>query len=314
MQDVFEKEMDPPLNQMYWVASIHRNTDNVHIHIATVEREPRRQSIERNGQKQPKGRRKQSTIDHMKSSFANELIGTNELTKILSIERQKIRKAVQKNLATNIINEDFQKEINRLMSTLPTSRREWNYNKLNSSQQKSLNKIVDHLLSDNKDFQDWKNNVLKMQETRVALYGKSKRNTKNYASNQMYGKEGIYARNGNALLHDLRELDKKANGNQRHRINLKDKVRPEQYVQSVLNEVQSKAKNYKNNSRKHSKEQNKATNRPKHLPRITKKQLQKIKSNQEKVWEKQHVDFKTRKALREYEKMQRAVEHDLDNI
>lgn len=97
--------------------------------------------------------------------------------------------------------------------------------------------LVDELLKDNSDFQKYKDLVWKMQDDRQDLYGKSKRENKNYAINQLYGREGIYARNGNALLADLRRIDKQANHNQRHRINFKDKVDPNEYIQSALKEI-----------------------------------------------------------------------------
>lgn len=97
--------------------------------------------------------------------------------------------------------------------------------------------LVDELLKYNSDFQKYKDLVWKMQDDRQDLYGKSKRENKNYAINQLYGKEGIYARNGNALLADLRKIDKQANHNQRHRINFKDKVDPNEYIQSALKEI-----------------------------------------------------------------------------
>lgn len=54
--------------------------------------------------------------------------------------------------------------------------------------------LVDELLKYNSDFQKYKDLVWKMQDDRQDLYGKSKRENKNYAINQLYGKEGIYAR------------------------------------------------------------------------------------------------------------------------
>ncbi|WP_103661078.1 MobP2 family relaxase [Lactobacillus sp. HT06-2] len=322
MQSVFQNEMDPPLNNMYWVAFIHRNTDNVHIHIATVERDPRRKLINRDGISQPKGRRPQKIIDHMKSSFANELIGSSELTKELSQKRQTIREAIQINLTAQVEQPTFQAELNEFIKILPESRRKWFYNKLNEPQKKMSNHLVDELLKDNSDFQKYKDLVWELQNDRQSLYGKSKRDNKNYAINQLYGKEGIYARNGNALLADLRKIDKQANHNQRHRVSFKEKVDPNKYIQSALEEIykqKSKKENVKSSFDEsyapHPHGKSKTRNIKGHYlkkPFITQSQIRKIKSNQEKVFEKTNADRESRKNLREFEKLQNEVEKELE--
>ncbi|AMB93098.1 hypothetical protein AWM71_07370 [Aerococcus christensenii] len=43
MMTVLIKEDD--LHDARWMASIHRNTDNIHIHLATVEQTPSKRSI-----------------------------------------------------------------------------------------------------------------------------------------------------------------------------------------------------------------------------------------------------------------------------
>ena len=320
MQSVFQKEMDPPLNDMYWVVSIHRNTDNVHIHIATVEKDPRRKIITRDGVSQPKGRRPQKIIDHMKSGFANELIGSSEITKELSQKRQAIREAIQVNLTSQVEQPTFQVEINQFVRVLPESRREWFYNKLDKHQKKMSDHLVDELLKDNSDFQKYKDLVWKMQNDRQDLYGKSKRENKNYAINQLYGKEGIYARNGNALLADLRKIDKQANHNQRHRISFKNKVDPNKYIQSALEEIRKDTAAQKDKTKSEeytpSLHVRRRKNPSRHIylkkPFISQSQIRKIKSNQEKVFEKTNADLETKKNLREFEKLQNEVERELE--
>lgn len=55
-------------------ASIHRNTDNIHIHFSTIKQKPSRELQEWNGEILPRGKRRQSTMDTMKTSFGNELL------------------------------------------------------------------------------------------------------------------------------------------------------------------------------------------------------------------------------------------------
>lgn len=322
MMATFQEKMQPPLNDMYWLASIHYNTDNIHLHFATVEKNPRRTIITRDGLEQPKGRRPLSVIDAMKSSFANDLLGTSQLTKELSQERQRIRLTVKESFIQKIDQPDLQTELNNFMQTLTSDRRNWQYNKLNRHQKYKLNNIVDGLLEDSTEYIKWKQNVKLIQENRQELYGKSKRNNKDYEKNQIYGKEGIYARCGNALLSDLRKIDKVANGEQRHRINIKDKVPAEQYIQTILRAIKTEVSGNNDRANRSSGSQSKSSyvkakrgkqwshKRKYHLrpPIINYHQLHKLKSHQELIFEKGHVSKEKRVALRDYEQIKHAVE------
>ena len=313
MMSTFQEKMKPPLNEMYWLASIHYNTDNIHLHFATVEKKPRRPVITRDGVKQSKGRRPLSVIDSMKSSFANDLLGTSQLTKELSQERQKIRLAVKESFIQQIDNHDLQTNLNKFMQTLSSDRRDWQYNKLNVKQKTKLNHIIDGLLKDVPSFSIWKQKAKKVQENREELYGHSRRKNKNYEKNQIYGKEGIYARCGNVLLTDLKQIDKVANGRQRHRVNLKDKVAADQYIQIVLKKIDDEIHGRNVNFSKKRNLPSKKTIKKSHyhfrLPIITHKQLRKLKSNQELVFDKANVTKEKRVALREYEKIRQAVDY-----
>ena len=120
---------------------------------------------------------------------------------------------------------------------------------------------------------------------------------------------------------DLRRIDKQANHNQRHRINFKDKVDPNEYIQSALKEIR-KDTTIKNNKIKSNADYAphshvKFRKNPKeHIylkrPFINQSQIRKIKSNQEKVFEKTNADMETKKNLREFEKLQNEVERELE--
>lgn len=62
------------LNPIYWTAAIHRNTDNIHIHYALVEQANSRKLQKYKGIEEPRGKFKQSTLDGMKSTFANSFL------------------------------------------------------------------------------------------------------------------------------------------------------------------------------------------------------------------------------------------------
>ena len=54
-----------------WNGAIHFNTDNIHIHVAICEPNPTKE----------RGKKKQKTLDNMKSVFVNELLDSKEIYK-----------------------------------------------------------------------------------------------------------------------------------------------------------------------------------------------------------------------------------------
>lgn len=91
MMTVLIKEDD--LHDARWMASIHRNTDNIHIHLATVEQTPSRRIIEvidkKTGKKtlEPRGKREQKTINKIKTTFGQELMQMDDL--FIAVSRQR---------------------------------------------------------------------------------------------------------------------------------------------------------------------------------------------------------------------------------
>ncbi|RAV78082.1 hypothetical protein DBT52_09030, partial [Aerococcus mictus] len=86
------------LHEPRWMASIHRNTDNIHIHLATVELEPSRKQVVVDNKKQPRGKRKQSSLDKMKTEFGTELLQMSELFYQVTDQRQKAVDDIRKYL------------------------------------------------------------------------------------------------------------------------------------------------------------------------------------------------------------------------
>lgn len=62
-----------------WSAGIHYNTDNIHVHIATVEPYPMRQKMLYEGKLEVRGKFKQSNINRCKSAVVNEIAQTKEV-------------------------------------------------------------------------------------------------------------------------------------------------------------------------------------------------------------------------------------------
>ncbi|MFY1731056.1 MobP2 family relaxase [Lactobacillus paragasseri] len=318
MMKTFQAKMNPPLYQPYWMASIHRNTDNVHIHFATVEAINQQPIIEREDKfgnlvKQPKGRRPQKVIDQMKSVFTNTLINTSDLTKEISRNRDQVRANVFQHFEKQKENPDFQAMINQFMEHLPADRRNWNYKWLekNDANGKALLDIItETLLKDDQDYRTYKKDISDYQDTRQALYGISKRENKNYKVNKL---KDIRRRNGNAVLKSLATLDKQAN-KMHKKTPLKLRVNPEMYFQTLLNKAKTQKSSSGAGGRVAPARRNVPRKRNLYLFTLSKKRIEKLKkeishqTRKEMILEKGHVSLDKRKALTEYEKIQKAAE------
>ncbi|EOA3387141.1 MobP2 family relaxase, partial [Enterococcus hirae] len=99
-----------------WTASIHYNTDNIHVHVATVEPYPTRELKtfidSETGEKvtEVKGYRSKKTIRKMKSSFANQLLG-------LQKERAQID-SLKKIMIEGIRSEQGKKQLHEMSQNL----------------------------------------------------------------------------------------------------------------------------------------------------------------------------------------------------
>ena len=334
MMEVMENEMDPPLYRPYWTASIHRNTDNVHIHIAIVEEENHRPIIERTNKfdevvSQPRGKRTQKTIDHMKSKFANTLFDTSELTKQISIHRDAVRQGVKTSLQENLNDKQLQKQLNEIMAMLPSNRQSWNYaflEKFDKKTKKKLDHFTNELLKNNQDWKEYQELVISYQKNREELYGKSKRDNKDYAQNKI---EDMKRRNGNAVLHVLAGLDKNANKYRKKLFAdayLKDTVPTENYIQSVLRELDRQVK-YKQTHPKVAYIKKIKSSKKKKLkslnlsqPLYTHASIGKLRkrlalqSKRELALAKSFTSKTKKEALREYEKMQAKEARSSENL
>lgn len=323
MMSVFEEKMDPPLYKPYWTASIHRNTDNIHIHIATVEAENHREMIKRakmvrskaTGELVPtgefiyqsKGRRPLSVIDAMKFTFANEITNTSKLTKEISDSRNNVRANLQETFKRLIDRDDFQKNLDEFAKHLPESRRDWNYSyfEKNDPEGKSkLDKLTESLVKDDPEYQKFVKEVKNYQQNRQELYGKSKRKSKNYAENKL---KDIRRRNGNTLLHELARMDKQA-----AQIRRKIKVLPinrnsnyiqfnrnSNYIQSVLKTLEYEQENREQEHRGEVRVRRKQINRinQKHKERERKKWRSQFLTTQEKKKMEAMLRKQTRKEI-----------------
>lgn len=217
------------LENAVWSAAVHYNTDNIHIHIATVEPEPMREQKEyiqyeykmENGRyvktpqldnqgnpitkKEYKGRFKQSSLETCKREMVNQIINERENNlKINSIIRDSIVK--QKKEHPLIKDQKLVHAFLNLYKNMPDcSRNMWNYN---NPIMHSLHSEIDHI-SDTyliayhrEELEELKARLQIQNQKYEEAYGKTDRN---YVDTKM---QDLYSRLGNAVLKEIREYDK----------------------------------------------------------------------------------------------------------
>lgn len=189
----------------FWTASIHYNTDNIHIHLAIVEPEPQREKIlTGNYAGQVKGTFKQSSITAGKR-FAVNYVLDNQLvnSKINEIIRDNIiSKKKQHPLYKD---KEFIKEYMRIHDKLPKDKRQWNYsmNGLNNIRP-DLDSLISLYLKKyhSQDMEELKKLLEKQERVYRRSYGKS---DNNFAQNKI---DDLYKRLGNVILKEMKEYDR----------------------------------------------------------------------------------------------------------
>ncbi|WP_278966165.1 MobP2 family relaxase [Lactobacillus apis] len=204
MMAVLEK--DENLNNIFWTASIHRNTDNIHIHFGIVEQansRPLKKVVDQKGNVhfEPKGWRKLSTIEDMKHTFARSMFDNTELLKDMNLQRNAITKSIAETYDDNLKNDTFQKKLNAFVLTLPDDKNKWRWADLNKTQRNKLTNLVDLAMKDDSAYKKWNAQFKKYKNYYEALYGHSKVANKNDTVKKW---EDMKKRAGNALLKQIR--------------------------------------------------------------------------------------------------------------
>ncbi|MBE7122009.1 MobP2 family relaxase [Bacillus cereus] len=209
MQQLFKDEQIEESNG-FWFASIHRNTDHIHIHFGTVEKENRRKVVKKevNGKTYygPKGKRKQRTLDHMKTTFANSLVDrTSELSRISNLRNDLVQEVKEQFQQPKEKKQDRKLVLlQEIYAGLPSNKKDWSYGskKMPKETRYKIDELTELLMQDNPIFKEYKEAVEKESDFQKELYGESGREDKDYAKNQM---EDMHKRMGNSLLKELKE-------------------------------------------------------------------------------------------------------------
>lgn len=191
-----------------WSASIHFNTDNIHIHIAVVEPNPTRDTVFVNGKEQYRGKLKPNTLNKMKSKVINNIMDrSRQQQEINKIIRERIIGTKQR--SPSYKDKVLKKSFKALYSKLPDDKRMWQYNMNGISH---LRDEIDELSKlyietyHKKEFEELKEKLKKEQNILKSAYGsEGKKLYENYVDNKI---KDLYTRMGNTILKEMKEYDR----------------------------------------------------------------------------------------------------------
>lgn len=227
-----------------WTGAIHYNTDNIHIHIGYVEKNPTREWINYTHPTDPsksgwqfKGKFLQKNIRATKRVFVNELLQNKEQLAMLETclnHQKKMAESCREQFSQGIYEEKFL----ALLDKLPTNQYFWKYGFAQKHHFKQeLDQLITHFLED--DGQELMEKILpkleKISNEYEEAYG-NPRNEPTYFEQKLYGKNSLYSRIGNVILQEAKnhsELYQKKKGGGGFRESDLN-WRPEQSEESVV--------------------------------------------------------------------------------
>lgn len=194
MTEMIEREN---FDSLIWSASMHFNTDNIHIHIASVELNPTRYNKE-------DGFMQYKNLYRMKSKFANTLI-----------DRSKEQKKINDIMRNNIINGkkeisfhqdiEMKRLVTEIIKRLPEDKRQWQYGYNSLHEVKPLlDELTSYYIKNYKkdDFEELIKSLDTEEEYLKEVYGEGEKHFyKNYKKNKI---DELYYRMGNALLREIK--------------------------------------------------------------------------------------------------------------
>ncbi|MFP3413382.1 MobP2 family relaxase [Bacillus sp. SIMBA_074] len=185
-----------------WSAAIHFNTDNIHIHVATVEPFPTRE----------RGKRKPKTLDAMKGKVVNNLLDRKQ-------EQKQINDLIRKNLVGSKKedsvfdwrNQHLKPLFLQIYKQLPSDKRQWQYSyntiqPLKPEIDELSRRYIQHHLK--KDYDQFLQKLDKEVQVFKEAYGEGKYDKKQYENYKTNKINDLYKRMGNAFLQEMKAYDK----------------------------------------------------------------------------------------------------------
>lgn len=215
-----------------WTASIHFNTDNLHVHIGTTEPYSVRPTITYRGRTEYRGVFKQSSIEAGKSAVVNRILNQQ-------IENQLINEIIRNDIVASkkektIHNDDKLKDLFfDVYDSLPANKQYWNYNSkhLNSSVRNKIDTLSKYYIEqyNASEFKELEQLLEVQEEKYTRAYGSGSVN--NYHDNKI---KDLYVRLGNAMILEFKEYDK-----QIHRTPNQSEVPKMKHKESITNKNKS---------------------------------------------------------------------------
>ncbi|MGZ0880111.1 MobP2 family relaxase [Priestia megaterium] len=186
-----------------WSAAIHYNTDNLHIHIATVEPNPTRS----------RGKRKPKTLDVMKSTVVNQIRdrGKNQ-DRINHLIRKEMVDQKKQDSSFAWRNRELKPLFLMVYNHLPQDKRQWQYS---YNTIKPLKPYIDTLSEKyikkyhQKEYQQLIKNLDKEVKELKKAYGEGTRDKGRYENYKQTKIDDLYKRMGNAFLQEMKAYDRK---------------------------------------------------------------------------------------------------------
>lgn len=186
-----------------WSAAIHYNTDNIHIHIATVEPNPTRS----------RGKRKPKTLDMMKSTVVNQIRdrGKNQ-DRINHLIRKEMVDQKKQDSSFAWRNRELKPLFLMVYNHLPQDKRQWQYS---YNTIKPLKPYIDTLSEKyikkyhQKEYQQLIKNLDKEVKELKKAYGEGTRDKGRYENYKQTKIDDLYKRMGNAFLQEMKAYDRK---------------------------------------------------------------------------------------------------------
>jgi len=185
-----------------WSAAIHYNTDNIHIHVATVEPNPTRE----------RGKRKPKTLEAMKSEVINGLLDrTQERNQINSLIRDHMVNTKKENSSMKWSNREIKPLFFDVYNHLPEDKRQWHYGyqtlnpirpKIDELTTRYLEKYHAKDMNQLHEKLDQEVNELKQ------AYGDGPKDKKRYQHYKQNKLDDLYKRMGNAFLQEMKRYDR----------------------------------------------------------------------------------------------------------
>ena len=199
VQDMLKKE--GMIDSAIWTGAIHYNTDNIHVHVAIVQTKDFKE----------RGKRKQASIDSMKSKVANKITDRSKHNeKLNEFIRERVIASKRDDpflsLKNQVMNRELVRQFKKIHKQLSEDKRMWRYN-MNAIKEvrPEIDKLTNLYIEKNfkEEFKDFQKQLEKEVDVHKRMYGNSA-NSERYRETKM---TDLYKRMGNTILKEVSEYD-----------------------------------------------------------------------------------------------------------